>query len=76
LNHPAPETDKAIADWKECINPASLVVNAEARIEAALATAPIGVQYQFEREGFFCRDACSDKLVFNRIVTLKDSWAG
>ncbi len=76
LNHPAPETDKAIADWKECINPASLVVIAEARIEAALAAAPVGVQYQFEREGFFCRDACSDKLVFNRIVTLKDSWAG
>ena len=47
-------------------------------VEAALAEAAEGERFQFEREGYFCRDSGASeagKPVFNRIVSLKDSWA-
>jgi glutaminyl-tRNA synthetase len=46
-------------------------------IEAGLNNAPAGAQYQFERQGYFCVDSDSqpDSMVFNRSVSLKDSWA-
>jgi glutaminyl-tRNA synthetase len=46
-------------------------------IEAGLKDAPAGAQYQFERQGYFCvdPDSAPDKMVFNRSVSLKDSWA-
>jgi len=59
----------------EHLNPASLEI-AHARLEPSLATATDAVQ--FERLGYFCpdaRDHSADKPVFNRIVTLRDSWA-
>ncbi len=63
-------------DWKNDLNPESLVVIDTAYVEPSLADAKPGVQYQFEREGYFCRDSGNDdQLVFNRIVTLRDSWA-
>jgi len=44
---------------------------------ASLASAKVGERYQFERLGYFCvdQDSTPGKLVFNRTVTLKDSWA-
>ena len=70
------KTPQAGENWKEDLNPDSLVVIDNAFVEASLADAEAGVQYQFEREGYFCRDSGTpDRLVFNRIVTLRDSWA-
>jgi glutaminyl-tRNA synthetase len=75
FNHPAPDADREVEHWKEHINPESLVVR-EAFVEPMLAAAEPGERFQFEREGYFCRDPeVSDRLVFNRVVTLRDSWA-
>jgi glutaminyl-tRNA synthetase len=63
-------------DWREALNPESLVVIEQAFVEPSLAEVGSDEQFQFEREGYFCRDSgSSDRLVFNRIVTLRDSWA-
>ncbi len=63
-------------DWKTDLNPESLIVIEQAMVEPSLADAPADQQFQFEREGYFCRDRVdSDRLVFNRVVTLRDSWA-
>ncbi|MEM7610344.1 MAG: glutamine--tRNA ligase/YqeY domain fusion protein [Pseudomonadota bacterium] len=64
------------ADWESTINPDSLQV-AQAWLEPALAEASSAQAVQFERLGYFVQDAGSeaDALVFNRIVTLRDSWA-
>ncbi len=63
--------------FKDFINPGSLEVIADAKLEPALAGAPAGVTYQFERLGYFCVDPDStpEKMVFNRTVTLRDTWA-
>jgi len=75
FNHPAPDADREVEHWKEHLNPESLVVR-EAFVEPLLGGAEPGERFQFEREGYFCRDAeISDRLVFNRVVTLRDSWA-
>ncbi len=59
------------------LNPASLEVIPQAKLEPSLATAPIEGRFQFERLGYFCVDADSrpGHLVFNRTVALKDTWA-
>ncbi len=64
-------------DWTENVNPGSLEALSSARIEPSVARAVAGTRYQFERLGYFCVDSDStrDKLVFNRTVTLKDTWA-
>jgi glutaminyl-tRNA synthetase len=64
-------------DFTACINPASLEILAGVRLETSLRGAAPGVKYQFERQGYFCVDSDSapDRLVFNRTVSLKDSWA-
>ena len=64
-------------DWKDTINPASLEVIDDARLEPGLAGAAVGQRFQFERLGYFCVDADSaaGNLVFNRTVSLKDTWA-
>ncbi len=64
-------------DFKDYINPASLVVVNHAFAEPALKTAQFEERYQFLRKGYFCldRDTSEDKLIFNRTVTLKDGWA-
>ena len=60
------------------LNPGSLEVIRDARLEPALAKAAPGERFQFERSGYFCADA-TDSLpgrpVFNRTVTLRDAWA-
>jgi glutaminyl-tRNA synthetase len=65
------------ADWKSNLNPRSLEVIAGAKLEPALKGAPPGSRFQFERLGYFCadiRDSSPDKPVFNRTVTLRDTW--
>jgi glutaminyl-tRNA synthetase len=59
------------------LNPNSLEVIAQAKLEPSLASAPIENRYQFERLGYFCVDTDSRRghLVFNRTVALKDTWA-
>ena len=59
------------------LNPNSLEVIAEARLEPSLAHAQVEAHYQFERVGYFCadRDSAPGKLVFNRTLPLKDGWA-
>jgi glutaminyl-tRNA synthetase len=59
------------------LNPVSLEVIAQAKVEPSLGNAPIGGRYQFERLGYFCVDLDSrpGSLVFNRTVALKDTWA-
>jgi glutaminyl-tRNA synthetase len=63
-------------DFKEYINPDSLRAIASAYAEPALAKAKFDERYQFLRKGYFCldKDSSEEKLVFNRTVTLKDSW--
>jgi len=64
-------------NWLDNVNPDSLRVLRDARLEPALADAAPGTPYQFERVGYFCLDpdTAPGKFVFNRIVTLKDAWA-
>jgi len=61
--------------FQQFLNPESLTVR-QAMLEPALANAEPGERFQFEREGYFCRDtrATAGELVFNRVVTLRDSW--
>ncbi len=63
--------------FKDYINPDSLVVLPSCRVEPCLASAPAGSRYQFERQGYFCvdRDSSDSRLVFNRTVSLRDTWA-
>jgi glutaminyl-tRNA synthetase len=67
-------------DFTTNLNPNSLEVVREAKLEPSLAEAEIGVGYQFERQGYFCLDSAdadpgAKRFVFNRSVSLKDSWA-
>ncbi len=64
-------------DFKSYINPDSLVTLTSCRVEPGLAGAEPGSVYQFERQGYFCADIDSseDRLIFNRTVTLRDTWA-
>jgi glutaminyl-tRNA synthetase len=68
------EEEKSFLDY---LNPDSLKVIKNARVEAGLAAAKPGMQYQFERKGFFCVDLDStpEHLVFNQTVPLRDTWA-
>ena len=70
------DTSEGQTSWQDNLNPESLVVT-KGYFEPALKDAPIGTTYQFERVGYFCpdTDSTADHLVFNRTVTLKDSWA-
>lgn len=63
--------------WLDNLNPDSLVVQEEAYVEPSVVSAAAGTRYQFERVGYFTVDPDSqpDKPVFNRTVTLRDSWA-
>jgi len=66
------------APLAELINPASLEVLTGCRVEPALATAQAGERFQFERHGYFCVepiDSTPDHPVFNRTVSLRDTWA-
>ena len=64
-------------DFRELLNPDSLKVLTGCKMEAYLKTAKAGDKFQFQRTGYFCvdPDTTSEKVVFNRTVSLKDSWA-
>lgn len=64
-------------DWKSYLNPNSLQVLTGCKLEPSLAQAATSAKYQFERMGYFSldKDSTADKLIFNRSVTLKDTWA-
>ncbi len=75
VEDPSSEKDK---DYKELINNDSLEIISDAKLEPCLNTSKPGDRFQFERQGYFCVDSkyfTNDKLVFNRTVTLKDTWA-
>ena len=65
-------------DYKDFLNPNSLEVLTNVKLEPSLKEAIPGIRYQFIRIGYFCadnRESTKEKLIFNRIVSLKDSWA-
>jgi len=70
-----PKPDEA-ENWKSVLNPRSLEVLKGCRVEPALAGAPPGARFQFERQGYFCvdsRDSAPGRPVFNRTVGLRDT---
>jgi glutaminyl-tRNA synthetase len=72
-----PESDKDV-DFKEHLNPNSLTVLHDCRVEPSIDTNDNGKRYQFERVGYFCLDSVdsnADNPVFNRTVPLRDTWA-
>ncbi len=75
FTHESPDTQKDI-DFMEFVNPDSLEV-ITGYVEPSLKSAQIEERFQFQRIGYFCvdKDSCSEKLVFNRTVGLRDSWA-
>ena len=72
-----PEQTEDGQDFTVNLNPDSLLINSDAKVEPTLADAEVGTRYQFLRTGYFCvdPDSTADKLVFNRTVTLRDTWA-
>ena len=64
-------------DFKANLNPDSLKVLTACRVESGLAGAAPGSRFQFLRQGYFCVDdgTTSEKLIFNRTVSLRDTWA-
>jgi glutaminyl-tRNA synthetase len=72
--HPDPGAE---GDWLNDLNPDSLTVLTDCKMEPALASAAPGTVVQFERQGYFSadRDSFPDRPVFNRTVGLRDSWA-
>jgi glutaminyl-tRNA synthetase len=71
------KVDEEGGDFIDNLNPSSLDVLSDCMVEPALAGAQPGYRLQFERQGYFCVDSDSseDKLVFNRTVPLRDTWA-
>ena len=78
FNHPNPDAAKDGKDFKDYLNPDSLLTLTGCILEPALAAAGAGESFQFEREGYFCRDRTNTVHglpVFNRTVGLRDTWA-
>lgn len=71
------DVDGAEGDFKDYINPNSLTIIKQAKAELSIKEATIQHRFQFLRKGYFCLDeeSTTQNLVFNRTVTLKDSWA-
>lgn len=75
---PCPEDENDVSDFKDYINPKSLEILKNCKIEPSVANAAPESRYQFLRMGYFCTDMVDSRpgaLVFNRIVPLKDTWA-
>jgi glutaminyl-tRNA synthetase len=78
FNSPSPDAAKEGRDYKDYLNPDSLRTVTGCIVEPSLKESKPGERYQFEREGYFCADLLQtegEPLVFNRTVTLRDSWA-
>jgi len=67
---------KKSRDFEDSLNPNSLQVLTSCMVEPSLAKAAPGKGYQFFRKGYFCLDpdSSAEKLVFNRTISLRDSW--
>ena len=79
FNAANPDKGEEGTTFLDNINPNSLQVLTGCRAEPSLAEATLDDRFQFEREGYFCvdsRDSRPDAMVFNRTVTLRDSWGG
>jgi glutaminyl-tRNA synthetase len=76
LSVPNPAEEKEEKDFKEYLNPTSLEILKNCKVEPGLVAAKQGDRFQFLRQGYFCldSDSSSEQLVFNRAVTLRDSW--
>ncbi len=75
---PDPDAVPEEQEFTSVLNPESLVTVRQAKIEPSVANDPPGSRYQFERTGYFMSDPVDSKpgvLVYNRTVTLRDSWA-
>ena len=73
-----PNPTEGEGDYKESLNPDSLQALGDCRLEPSLGQAKSDIRYQFERLGYFVldgEDAAPGRLVFNRIVSLRDTWA-
>jgi glutaminyl-tRNA synthetase len=78
FSKPNPSDEKECPDFLACLNPKSLEVLPSAKVEPGLAGVEKGGRFQFERQGYFCVDpvdSAEGRPVFNRIVSLKDSYA-
>jgi glutaminyl-tRNA synthetase len=78
FTRPDPDDVPEGQDFTSSLNPESLVTVRGAKLEPSVARDPIGSRYQFERTGYFVSDVADSRegaLVFNRTVTLRDSWA-
>jgi len=78
FNKESPDEVDEGQEFTANMNPESLQVLSNCKLEPSLAKAVPGQYYQFERQGYFCADSAdstAQKLVFNRTVTLRDSWA-
>ena len=77
FNHPFPLDVKEGESFLDFLNPDSLQVLTGVKVEPSLKDAKVGDRFQFERVGYFCvdPDSTDEKLVFNRTISLRDSWA-
>ena len=77
FNVPEPLSTSPGQTFMDHINPQSLTVVTHAKVEPSLKDSKPGEGFQFERQGYFCCDIASQKeaLVFNRTISLRDSWA-
>ena len=72
FTHPNPAASEDITEY---LNPESLTVLNNCKLEACMADAEAAKAYQFERTGYFVKDEKAENLTFNRTVTLRDTWA-
>ena len=72
-----PSDEEGVSSFADNLNPESLTVLSDAVIDASLKDVKVGDTFQFMRQGYFCvdKDSTADKIVFNRTVALKDSFA-
>ena len=78
FNDPEPDSNQHDRDWKEFLNPKSIEILDNAKLEPSLSKAKAGDQFQFERLGYFnvdSKNSRADKPVFNRTIPLRDSWS-
>ncbi len=77
FNVPNPSDESGVESFTENLNPDSVIVMPDAKLESGLSGVKPGDTFQFMRQGYFCvdKDSTEDKIIFNRTVGLKDSWS-
>lgn len=76
FSKPDPDNTEEGKTFLDYLNPDSLTILSNCKVEPSLSNTTPGQRFQFERQGYFCidLDSTNDKLVFNRTVSLRDSW--